>query len=332
MDSIADDIFTIALEEIETIENQKIQAMGGELLEEWIDSNLDNFCEDVFKPRIANLPEDERELALHHMAQIKERIADTMAARGRLELSHRKSAAAMHREILKVYDLIEKEGRGVVYFGSARTKPGEKYYDQLLDLGREVSALLGSTAWTGAGPGQMEASLVGAKQAGVNVAGIKIQLDNKESTFEQEINPLLSEENCVKCEYFGPRKIGLVDAAMRKTEEDRTAIIVTPGGIGTLDEFFEFINIKSLEKDGSNIPVPVIVMSYDGFYDDLYAWLVQRCVAENTVSDFQLDTFHFVRSNEEALEILAEEYKIPEKERHYKRRDTAPPENVALRT
>lgn len=61
--------------------------------------------------------------------------------------------------------LIQKLGRGVVYYGSARLKKDSAHWQRAVDLGRDVSRLLGSTTWSGGGPGMMEAASVGAKEA-----------------------------------------------------------------------------------------------------------------------------------------------------------------------
>jgi predicted Rossmann-fold nucleotide-binding protein len=58
--------------------------------------------------------------------------------------------------------LVQKLGRGVVYYGSARLKRDSVHWQRAVDLGREVSQLLGSTTWSGGGPGMMEAASQGA--------------------------------------------------------------------------------------------------------------------------------------------------------------------------
>lgn len=67
----------------------------------------------------------------------------------------------MHSELLACYALIEKLGRGVVYYGSARLKRDSAHWGRAAELGREVAALLGCTTWSGGGPGMMEAATIG---------------------------------------------------------------------------------------------------------------------------------------------------------------------------
>ena len=54
------------------------------------------------------------------------------------------------QELLACYALIEQRGRGVVYYGSARLKQSSPHWVMAVELGREVSTLLGSTTWSGA--------------------------------------------------------------------------------------------------------------------------------------------------------------------------------------
>ena len=59
----------------------------------------------------------------------------------------RDSAAAVQQELLAAYALIEKRGRGVVYYGSARLRQDSPHWQRAVELGREVANLLGCTTW-----------------------------------------------------------------------------------------------------------------------------------------------------------------------------------------
>lgn len=73
----------------------------------------------------------------------------------------RDSATAVHQELLECYALIEKLGRGVVYYGSARLKQDSPHWGRAVELGRQVAQLLHCTTWSGGGPGMMEAATAG---------------------------------------------------------------------------------------------------------------------------------------------------------------------------
>lgn len=75
-------------------------------------------------------------------------------------------SVALLQEMLACYALIEKKGRGVVYYGSARLKQDSPHWDRAVELGREVANLLSCTTWSGGGPGMMEAATLGALRWG----------------------------------------------------------------------------------------------------------------------------------------------------------------------
>lgn len=113
------------------------------------------------------------------------------------------------------------------------------------------------------------------------------------------------------CRFFSARKHGLVDAAVRKTNSDRTAVVALPGGIGTLDEIFEIMALIQLERIGSELPVPFLLMNYDSFYSKLLDFL-DDCKRWGTVSEGEVESLWRVcDNNSEALEYLSEFYSLP---------------------
>jgi len=262
------------------------------------------------------LTKKDRKEAYQILAKIKEQILTASLDAGLQDHGKRKSAERMKRETLRTYEVIHVNGRGVVYLGSARSKPGDKIYESAKELGREVYKLLGSTSWSGAGPGQMEAPLMGAKDAGGKVAGIKIRLNGDNTKFEQEINDALNADSVAECDFFGPRKIGLADAAMRIHENDRTAIIATPGGFGTRDEFYEYIVLKQLRKLGSDHDVPILLVNSDHSFEHLIND-IDMMLRRGLISKKDLDLFYIANNNRMALDYLASFYDIPQTERKY---------------
>ncbi len=318
MSSLSEDIIGPIEDTINSEQNTLLRERASALFHQWKEAGLPaDFCKSDVTPAMRSLNKSHRRRAQELLSQVREIVSEVTFSRVETETRNRRSIRDMATETANTYRLIEQLGRGVVFFGSARTKKGDKFYEDTRELGYETSRLLGSTIWTGAGPGQMEAPLIGATEAGGNIAGVKIRLTNEESSFEQDVAAILPPENVVECNFFGPRKIGLVDAAMRHHEDDRTGIIVTPGGYGTLDEFFEFVVLKQLKKLGTQHPVPITVMNYDGFYDDLIRFLSKKCVQEGTISEKELDLFKVCRTNKQALDHLADTYKIPMSERPY---------------
>ncbi|PPS06089.1 hypothetical protein GOBAR_AA14554 [Gossypium barbadense] len=176
-------------------------------------------------------------------------------------------------------------------------------------LGRQIANLLDCTTWTGAGPGLMDAAIKGAQEAGKAVGGFKIGKEAGEWT-TSKFHPYLPSETYLTC-FFSARKHGLVDAVVRSSSSDKTAVVALPGGVGTLDEMFEILALIQLERIGSELPVPFIVMNYDSFYAKLLDFL-DDCEDWGTVSKGEVSSlWKICNTNSDALAYLAEFYDLP---------------------
>lgn len=108
--------------------------------------------------------------------------------------------------------------------------------------------------------------------------------------------------------FFSSRKHGLVDAAVRATDGDKTAVVALPGGIGTLDEAFEILALIQLQRIGSVLPVPFLLMNYDSFYSKLLNF-ISDLEESGTVADGEMASLWKVcNTNKEALAYLADYY------------------------
>ncbi len=148
----------------------------------------------------------------------------------------------------------------IVVFGSARVGPeGPGRHAQWYEQARAFGALASNQGGairtsaggmrdnviaTGGGPGIMEAANRGAADAGAPSIGFNITLPH-----EQEPNPWSTPELTFNFHYFAMRKMHL---AMRAN-----ALVVFPGGFGTLDELFE---ILTLRQTGKAPPIPVVLV------------------------------------------------------------------------
>jgi uncharacterized protein (TIGR00730 family) len=149
----------------------------------------------------------------------------------------------------------------IVVFGSARVRenaPGDHgaWYAQARAFGRIASERGGAiergarrnVIATGGGPGIMEAANRGASEAGAPSVGFNITLPR-----EQEPNAYSTPELTFRFHYFAMRKMHL---AMRAA-----ALVVFPGGFGTLDELFEILTLRQTGKMPA-IPIVLAVTSY----------------------------------------------------------------------
>lgn len=169
------------------------------------------------------------------------------------------------RDLRRAFRLFAQlEGvRKVTIFGSARTEPHDPLYEQTV----RVAAELAEQGWmviTGAGPGIMEAGMVGAGRE--NSVGVSIQLP-----FENEANEIIAgDDKHVALKYFFTRKFALTKASQ--------AFICMPGGFGTLDELFELL---TLTQTGKGQPVPIVLLDVPG---DGYWRQVDEFIAEQMAS------------------------------------------------
>jgi len=143
-------------------------------------------------------------------------------------------------------------GPAVTVFGSARFKETHPYYKLARATGAEL-AKAGFATLTGGGPGVMEAANRGAHEAGGASYGLNIVLPH-----EQSPNPYV--DRSIEFRYFFTRKVCLVKYSC--------AFIILPGGLGTLDEFFEAATLIQCGKIG---PFPIILMG-SKFWDGMRRW------------------------------------------------------------
>lgn len=139
---------------------------------------------------------------------------------------------------------------------------------------------------TGGGPGIMEAANLGAHEAGGKTVGLNINLP-----FEQYPNPYITPSLNFEFHYFFMRKFWFAYLAK--------ALVIFPGGFGTLDELFEILTLAQTEK----LAKKILVVIYGREYWDKVLNL-QHMADAGTISPEDLDLFKIVDSPEEGFEYL----------------------------
>jgi len=139
---------------------------------------------------------------------------------------------------------------------------------------------------SGGGPGIMEAANRGAHEAGAKTIGLNIKLP-----FEQEPNPYITPALNFDFHYFFMRKYWFAYLAK--------ALVIFPGGFGTLDEMFEILTLVQTHKLAKKITVVIYGSTYWKSVVNLDILAEKGAIA---VSD--LDLFHFADTPEEAFELL----------------------------
>jgi len=176
-------------------------------------------------------------------------------------------------------------GPCVSIFGSARTPADDKYFKQAIEMGR-ICAENGYGVITGGGPGIMEAAHIGAREAGGQAIGLNIELP-----MEQFPNKYQNVK--LDFHYFFVRKVMFLRYS--------TAVVICPGGFGTLDELFEALTLIQTNK---TLGVPLILLGKD-FWAGMIDWIKQKMLVENKyISPEDPDLFHITDDPKEAIEII----------------------------
>ena len=194
-------------------------------------------------------------------------------------------------ELVEGYEKLSQLGPCVSIFGSARTKPEDKYYKKTIEISEEI-VKLGLGVITGGGPGIMEAANKGAQNAGGVSVGLNIELP-----FEQSHNEFIDSDKIIDFDYFFVRKVMFVRYAQ--------AFVVMPGGFGTLDEVFEAITLIQTNKIEK---FPVILYGSD-FWSGCIDWIREIvCKKFNNINSDEMLLFELVDSKEQIVNILKKFY------------------------
>jgi uncharacterized protein (TIGR00730 family) len=188
-------------------------------------------------------------------------------------------------EFVNGFNLLRKLGPAATFWGSARLKPGNKYYDEAEELASRLSEH-GLAIVTGGGGGIMEASNVGAFKVGGTSIGLNIRLPE-----EQRLNPYTTESQTF--DHFFARKVMLAYAS--------EVYVFFPGGLGTLDEFFEIVTLIQTKKITA---IPVVLYGKD-FWEPLVQWFKTDLLDKyQTISKEDLDMFVMADSVDEAEKLI----------------------------
>jgi len=190
-------------------------------------------------------------------------------------------------EFIEGFDTLANIGPAISVFGSARTRPGDRYYDMAVECGRKLVEKRFAVI-TGGGPGIMEAANKGAFEAGGKSVGLNISLP-----MEQVPNPYQNVE--LDFRYFFCRKVMFVKYAR--------GFIIFPGGFGTLDEFFESLTLIQTLKV---VPFPVILIGSE-YWRGLVNWISGTMAREyTTISQDDLELFMLTDDVDEAVTVMHE--------------------------
>ncbi len=189
-------------------------------------------------------------------------------------------------EDLKRVEELSGNGQSVTIFGSSRFKENSFYYKKAIDLGKKLSDNKFNVI-TGGSSGIMEASNRGAKESGGSKS-IGIHIDNLPN--ENEANIYLDKN--MEFHYFFTRKVALINYSL--------AYIILPGGFGTLDEFFEVLNLIRTKNHKAS---PIILFGVD-YWSKLYDFMATTMIEYGTINQKDLDLISISNDIDEVLEII----------------------------
>ncbi|WP_294951455.1 TIGR00730 family Rossman fold protein [Sulfurovum sp.] len=175
--------------------------------------------------------------------------------------------------------------------GAERIVEKSRYYEEAREFGKLVGQSgkgpddCSVTLMTGGGPGIMEAANRGAYEVGAKSIGLNIELPR-----EQHPNPYITPELSFQFRYFAIRKLHFMQRAK--------ALVVFPGGFGTLDELFDLLTLIQTGKSPA-IPVVLVCRSYWSRIID-FEYLYE----EGVIAKEDLDIFEYAEDAREAWEAI----------------------------
>jgi uncharacterized protein (TIGR00730 family) len=236
----------------------------------------------------------------------KHKIMDTIVFFGSARLMSKRDAQAVLQKLQTA------NPKSIPNFGKAlrqaqRGLEMSRYYEEAVELSRrltEWSMNLETSAnrfivCTGGGPGIMEAANKGAKKAGGYSIGLNISIP-----FEQFVNKYVTKDLSFEFHYFFMRKFWF--AYLSK------ALVVFPGGFGTMDELFEILTLVQTDKIRKKLGLVI--------YDEKYWKSIinfDNLIFEGVISESDMKLFHFANNLDDAFKIITshlEKHFLKEKE------------------
>ena len=194
-------------------------------------------------------------------------------------------------EFVGGFEKLSRIGPCVSIFGSARTKPDDKYYKIATDIALKLTQA-GFGIISGGGPGIMEAANKGAKMGNGKSVGLNIDLP-----FEQNSNPYIDPDKLLTFDFFFIRKVMFIKYSQ--------GFVVLPGGFGTMDELFESLTLIQTFKIGK---FPIVLVGKE-YWSGLIDWIQKVMLEkEHYINEEDLFIFKLVDTAEEATEIITEFY------------------------
>jgi len=236
---------------------------------------------------------------IHPLVQLKtEGIGDTIVMFGSARIDSHETASARYTKLKKMKTGRMGEERLRKHRASLREAKSalemSRYYEEARQLSHRITTWALSlgprprrfVVCSGGGPGIMEAANRGAYEAGGKSVGLSIELPH-----EQFSNPYISPELSFNFHYFFMRKLWFAQIAK--------ALIVFPGGFGTMDELWEMMTLSQTGK----MPKHTLILIYGRkYWNDVMN--LKAMVRWGTISQIDFDQLQFADNVDEAFEAV----------------------------
>jgi uncharacterized protein (TIGR00730 family) len=191
-------------------------------------------------------------------------------------------------EFIEATEYLSEIRPAVSIYGSARLKPSSPYYKLATQIARKLSDA-GFAVISGGGPGIMEAANKGAHAGKAPSVGLNIELPHEQSGNQwQDIS--------LRFRHFFTRKVTFV--------KNSDAVIVMPGGFGTLDELAEVLTLIQTKKSRH---VPIILVGAE-FWEGLLTWFKNSLTPMGLINPTDIDLMQVIDDPDQVLEAVLKFY------------------------
>jgi uncharacterized protein (TIGR00730 family) len=191
-------------------------------------------------------------------------------------------------EFIEATEYLSEIRPAVSIYGSARLKPASPYYKLATQIARKLSDA-GFAVISGGGPGIMEAANKGAHAGKAPSVGLNIELPHEQSGNQwQDIS--------LRFRHFFTRKVTFV--------KNSDAVIVMPGGFGTLDELAEVLTLIQTKKSRH---VPIILVGGE-FWKGLLGWFKESLVPMGLINPDDMNLMQVIDDPDQVLEAVLKFY------------------------
>ena len=175
----------------------------------------------------------------------------------------------------------------ICVYGAASSLIDNSYIEAGKELGRKIVERGHGLVFGGGSHGMMGAVVEGVSEKSGYSLGIIPE-------FFKEAGAEISSNNCTDYIYTDTMR-----ERKRELEENSNAFIVTPGGIGTLDEFFEILTLKQLGRHNK----PIVIFNIDGYFDNMIK-MMEVSMEQKFITSDCIDLYKVTSTIEETLDYI----------------------------